>query len=116
MENRVTISICGESYTLLAEESPSYMQRVGQYVDAKMSDTLKNAKVGRTDAAVLTAVNLADELMKAQQAADNLRQQVKEYLDEASRAKTEASDLRRELFKLQNRGGSAGNSAGGNRR
>ncbi|MGM9618768.1 MAG: cell division protein ZapA [Oscillospiraceae bacterium] len=108
MENRIVISICGEEYTLLADEAPSYMQKVGQYVDSKMSETLRGAKVGRTDAAVLTALNLADELMKAQQNAENLRSQLKGYLDEANRAKSEVSELKRELFRLQN------NNRGGN--
>ena len=49
----------------------------------------------------LTAVNLADELLKAQEAAENLRRQLKTYLDEASQAKAEASELKRQLFKAQ---------------
>ena len=27
MENRITISICDEEYTFVAEEAPSYMQK-----------------------------------------------------------------------------------------
>ena len=80
MENRITISICDEEYTFVAEEAPSYMQKVGSYVNDKMSELLDAAKVGRTDAAVLTAV---------------------QYLDEASQAKSEVSELKREIFKLQ---------------
>ena len=57
--------------------------------------------MSRIDAAVLTAVNLADELLKAQEAAENLRRQLKTYLDEASQAKAEASELKRQLFKAQ---------------
>ena len=63
MENRITISICDEEYTFVAEEAPSYMQKVGSYVNDKMSQLLDAAKVGRTDAAVLTAVLLALCLM-----------------------------------------------------
>lgn len=103
MENRVTVSICGEDYTLVAEEAPSYMQRVGGYVDEKLSELLNTAKVGRTDAAVLTAVNIADELFKEREAAETLRGQLKEYIDEATRARNESSELKRELFKLQNK-------------
>ena len=62
MENRVVVSICGEDYTFVAEEAPSYMQRVGSYVSEKMEAVLSGARVGRTDAAVLTAANIADEL------------------------------------------------------
>lgn len=102
MENRVTVDICGQEYTFVAEEAPSYMQKVGSYVGEKMSDLLSSAKVGRTDAAVLAAANIADELFKEREASEGLRRQLKQYLDEASRAKNEASELKRELFKLQN--------------
>ena len=101
MENRVVVSICGEDYTFVAEEAPSYMQRVGSYVSEKMEAVLSGARVGRTDAAVLTAANIADELFKAQAAAEQLRSQIKGYLDEAGKAQSEVSELKREVFRLQ---------------
>ena len=101
MANRVVVTICGEDYTFVAEESTSYMQKVGSYVGDKMTEILNGAKVGRTDAAVLTAANIADELFKAQSAAEQLRSQIKGYLDEAGKAQAEASDLKREVFRLQ---------------
>ena len=103
MENHVTVSICGEEYTLVAEEAPSYMQKVGDYVDVKLTEMIETSKVGRTDAAVLTAVNIADELFKEREAAEGLRAQVKQALDEAGRVKNELSELKRELFKLKNK-------------
>lgn len=103
MENRVTVTICGEDYTFVAEEAPSYMQKVGSYVGRKMDEMLTTAKVGKTDAAVLAATNIADELFKEREASEALRRQLKQYLDEAAQAKNEVSELKRELFKLQNR-------------
>ena len=95
MANRVVISICGEEYTFIADESAAYMQKVGSYVSEKMEEVLNSAKVGRTDAAILTAANIADELFKAQAASEQLRSQIKGYLDEAGRAQSEASELKR---------------------
>ena len=86
MANRVTVNICGEDYTLVAEENTAYMEQVAALVDKKMGEVIAGAKVGRSDAAVLAAVNLADELLKSEQAAENLRRQVKGYLDEAAQA------------------------------
>ena len=100
MANRVVVNICGEEYTFIAEEPASYMQRVGAYVGDKMQEVLSGTKVGRTDAAVLTAANIADELFKAQAAAEQLRAQIKGYIDEASKAQSEASELKREIFRL----------------
>ena len=68
-----------------------------------MQEVLDGAKVGRTDAAVLTAANIADELFKEQAAAEQLRRQIKGYLDEASKAQSEVSELKREVFRLQQR-------------
>ena len=103
MANRVVVTICGEDYTFVAEESTSYMQKVGSYVGDKMTEILNGAKVGRTDAAVLTAANIADELFKSQAAAEQLRSQIKGYLDEAGKAQAEVSELKREIFRLQQR-------------
>lgn len=113
METRSVITICGEEYTFIAEEPTSYMQKVGTYVDSKMNAVLKSARVGRADAAVLTAANITDELFKAQEDAEHLRSQLKEYVEEANRAKAEASDLKREVFRLQNgKHGNGGNPGG----
>ncbi len=67
------------------------MQKVGSYVNDKMSELLDAAKVGRTDAAVLTAVNITDELFKEREAGDALRRQLKQYLDEAARPRTRSA-------------------------
>ena len=101
MANRVVVTICGEDYTFVAEESTAYTQKVAAYVNDKMEEVLKTTKVGRTDAAILTAANIADELFKAQEASEQLRGQIKGYLDAAGKAQAEASELKRELFRLQ---------------
>ena len=102
MANRVTMTICGMEYTLVAEEDAAYMEKIGNMVDAEMQKLMDSAHMSRDAAAVLAAVNLADQLTKAQEGAENLRRQVKTYLDEASRAKNEAAELRRKLQNAQN--------------
>jgi cell division protein ZapA len=103
MANRITVSICGGDYTLLAEENPSYMQKVAALVDGKMSEIMASGRVSRTDAAVLAAANLADELLKQQASTESLRSQLKGYLDDANKAKNELSECKREVIKLQQR-------------
>ena len=101
MANRVTMNICGTDYTLVADEAAAYMEKIGSLVDEKMRELMDSAHVSRSDAAVLAAINLADELNKAQEGTENLRRQLKTYLDEANAAKNEVSDLKRQLFKAQ---------------
>ena len=35
MANKVTMNICGQEYTLVADESAAYMEKVGALVDEK---------------------------------------------------------------------------------
>ena len=102
MANRVTMTICGTEYILVAEEDAAYMEKIGGMVDAEMQALMDSAHISRDAAAVLAAVNLADQLCKAQDGSENLRRQLKTYLDEASQAKSEAAELRRKLQNQQN--------------
>ena len=102
MKNRVTVTIAGQEYTLVATEEEGYVEKVAQHVDAQMKQVLDGARVSLVDGAVLTAVNIADEYFKEVEASENLRRQLKEYLEEATKLKMELSEAKLEIFKLQN--------------
>ena len=108
MANRVVVSICGEDYTFVAEESVAYTQRVAAHVDELMKEVMAATTLGRADAAILTAANITDELFKAQVSAEQLRSQIKGYLDAAGKAQAEVSELKREVFRLQQKLGKMG--------
>lgn len=101
MENHVDVTICDQEYRLVAEESAAYMERIAAYVGEKMSALLSGSHVGRTGAAVLTAVNITDELFKEREASGQLRVQIRQLSDEAGKAEAELSELKREVFRLQ---------------
>lgn len=103
MDNRVVISICGRDYTILASEDQQYIHKVATYADEKIQELMNESHLSLTDAAVLTAMNLADDYFKAEEISENLRGQLKEYLEEASRTKMELSETKRALSKLQNK-------------
>ena len=69
----------------------------------KVEEVLSGAHVSLVDGAILAAVNIADEYFKEVEAAENLRRQLKEYLEEATKMKLELSEAKREIFKLQNK-------------
>lgn len=64
-KNRVHVKIYGEEYTMRGPASPDYMKRVAHYVDEKMKQVGQaNSRLGINKIAVLTAINLADELFR----------------------------------------------------
>ena len=61
----VTVSIYGESYSVKAGDDPSYVSEVARFVDGKMRSIAEGGKVVTTSKiAILTALNIADELLK----------------------------------------------------
>ena len=62
MANKVTMNICGQEYTLVADESAAYMEKVGALVDERMRQVLDALHVSQTDAAVLAAVKNRNDL------------------------------------------------------
>ncbi|MCI8651819.1 MAG: cell division protein ZapA [Oscillospiraceae bacterium] len=104
MQNRVTVTIDGQEYTLVASEDAAYMKKVAAHVDEKLQEVRQGGKVSSTDAAVLAALNMADEYFKSLEAAENLRMQIKESLEESKKLNLELSEAKREIFKLQTQG------------
>lgn len=61
----VTVNIYGENYTVKAGEDPGYIETVARFVDGKMKEISAGGKVVTTSKiAILTALNIADELFK----------------------------------------------------
>lgn len=101
MQNRVTVTVGGLKYTLLAVEDENYVHRVAAYVNEKLKETGRAGGTSQMDCAILTAINIADERFKEQEASVDLRRQIKELLEENAKLKTELSESKREIFKLQ---------------
>ena len=95
--SKVRLNICGSSYVVSTTESESYMQNLADRLNLDMNELMASSKsVSITTAAVMTALNYRDELEKASGSADNMRRQIKDYLEDAASAKMAAEELRRE--------------------
>ena len=102
MKNKVVVTIADREYTMVAVEAEDYVRRCAAPVDGQLKE-LAGARLSQTDAAVLAAMNIADQYLKEQEASENLRRQIKDRLEENSRLQTQLSECKREIFKLQNR-------------
>ena len=102
MRNKVVVTIAGREYTMVAVEDETYVRKCADLVDQQLKQ-ISSGSLSQADAAVLAAMNLADQFLKEQQASDDLRRQVKENLEDANRLKLELSEAKREIFKLSTR-------------
>ena len=102
--SKVRLNICGSSYVVSTTENESYMQNLADRLNLDMNELMASSKsVSITTAAVMTALNYRDELEKASGSADNMRRQIKDYLEDAASAKMAAEEARRENASLKRR-------------
>lgn len=87
MANRVTITIRGRTYPILAEEDEGYIRQCADLVSRELDRALDGTTLSLMDGAVLASMNLADQIFKEKQVSDNLRSQLKEALDENARVR-----------------------------
>lgn len=77
------VRIAGRDYRLRSGDSPEQVRRVSVFTDRRIKEVLSTSLVHREDAAVIAAMGLAEELLRAQD--DNTR-------------------LRREMWQLKSEG------------
>ncbi len=100
-KNRVKLNIAGVDYTIVTDDSPEYTMELGADLDEKIRRALKeNSYLSVTQAAVLAALEYADSYKKSEESADNLRSQIRGYVEDYNRAKLETEVARKEVERL----------------
>lgn len=92
-KTRTMVKICGKEYVMAGFESEEYIHRVAIYVDRKMAE-LKGQYVNLNPStlSVLTAINIADDLLKFQEQFDALNAEYQQLSGEYKKLKTETKD------------------------
>jgi cell division protein ZapA len=99
---KVKIKVCGYEFIITSEESEEYVRNVGEKVNSHISKLINfSGSMSTTMASIFTAMEFGDDAAKAKRTADNLRQQLQDFLEAATIAKSEAAELRRREHTLQ---------------
>lgn len=100
-KNKVQVKICGANYTIVTEDDPEYVEELAEAISNEMRGICNsNPSLSLTQAAVLVALDQADACKKATASSDNLRAQIKDYLEDSARARMEVDVARREVERL----------------
>ena len=102
-KKKVRIVICSTEYTVITEDSPEYLHSLAFELDKTLRSIVEGSnRISMTQASVLLALRFLDASKKAEQSTDNIRSQLKEYLQDAAKARIEADDAKRENERLKN--------------
>ena len=101
-KSKVKINVAGMNFSLVTEDDPAYIEDLAKQLSDKIEAIVEgNANISVAQAAILVALDCSDELSKHNNSSDNLRAQIKDYLENAARARMEAEQYKRELEKLK---------------
>lgn len=101
-KTKVKIRIAGSDITIITDDDPNYTYELGKQIDSDLADVLiANPRISTTQATILVAMEYLDENKKAGVSTSQLRAQIKDYLDDASNAKSKADFARREAEKAK---------------
>ena len=86
MTNKVKVVICGKDFMLQTAESANYVIGLARTLENRISEVSgSNSSTSPFAAAIMVALSTLDDLNKATQRLDALREQAKEYVDEAGK-------------------------------
>ena len=85
MVRRVVVTIDGLEYTVVSEETDEHIRASAALVDRSIREIKDSTPFSTLTATVLASMNVAGKYYKAQESADHLRNQVREYADECAR-------------------------------
>lgn len=102
MKNTISIKVCSKTYNVVTEESQVYTEKIAALLDQKLGSILKaSPSLSIADAAVLASLEAYDELTKARTTIENIRSQIKGYVDESAKAKSDLDNSRKKVFELE---------------
>lgn len=100
-KNKVELRIAGKDYIVVGTESEEYIHRVGLYIDKKMTDIMRvSNKLSTSLAAVLTAINVGDDLFKCRESEQELKKELKKATEELEKLREENKQLQQENASL----------------
>ena len=80
--NQIKITIFGQEYSVKAPADPTYIKKIAEYVDTKMREVQSGFSSTQSSnrIAILSAMNITDELFNAKKQGDSDNSEVEEKI------------------------------------
>ncbi len=100
--NKVRFEVLGSPYVISTSDENSYILELAQKLEDDIKTILENSPgASGLAATIISAMGYLDEAQKSAKSLDNMRTQIKEYLQESAKAKEAANETQRELERLR---------------
>lgn len=101
-KNKIAVSILGQDHYLISTDDREYVNKVAKLVDDRMQIILKsNSSLNHTKIAILTALNLADDLSQARHKIEEYKSMTLQPSTDMNETKEEISTLADQVFEAE---------------
>ncbi|MDO5124967.1 MAG: cell division protein ZapA [Ruminococcus sp.] len=84
-KNEIRVRIFNKEYCLMTDETKEYTDKLAADLNNRMTQLMESkTMMSHQDAAALIALETYDELIKARDSVEGIREQIKDYADEAA--------------------------------
>ena len=102
MANKILLTICQNDYYVKSDQPEEVIRSMAARLDKEIAELMNRSNsVSQTSAAVLLALNYLESSMRESENADNMRTQVKRYLEDSAKSRIECEQYRREVERLR---------------
>ncbi len=100
-KKKVTVFVAGQKLNLITTESEKYVTDIAQKVDTAVNSMFASSNMSREKCAVMAALDFCDDEAKARIALNELKEQIKDYIEDSLKLRTENEELKAEIEKLK---------------
>ncbi|NLV76986.1 MAG: cell division protein ZapA [Tissierellia bacterium] len=101
-KKKVDVLIDGRNFTVVGDGSEEYIRNLASYVDEKIKEmSSKNDKLSTSMAAILAALNMADELYKTKKELNNLKSEAKAPMEQYDTLINQLEKAKMEIYELE---------------
>lgn len=102
IKNNVRVTISGIEYTLKTEHSVEFTQALAKEINLKINEIkTANPYISTNQIAVLIALEYGCNCKKAEERTEELRGEIKSYLEDAAQAQSERDFYKREIERMK---------------
>jgi len=83
-KQKISVRVAGRSYTLVSSDPPEYVRRVAALADRRLNEMEMATGMPPQQAAVMTCIHLADELLRARDENTELKRRMQQARAEAA--------------------------------
>lgn len=102
--DRQIIFVGGKRFTIVTDESEAYMKKIVERVDTKLKSIISsNPKLDKDSAAILASLDYCDEEYKLRKNLEDVKGQIKDYIEDTARLHKEIASLKAQNVILQDK-------------